>query len=245
MAWGLLGNVELISSGEVPAPALDFPKPANTEKFGYALCNMMGEVCDKHGGPQQYLMNTHKSTEDKQQFAKTLFDELGNSAGDILWSSNDLKIVSGQTYKKTGGALHRMHLAQCAFDFDASPRELTTKDVAIKLTERIVTEGFLTRDDNILLSINDDVLAASATGLEPWADKVQNPLPIFALRFTKGRSRVVTVLCILSMCFEDGMTGAAIKKAGLVLIKRTRRMCRLQDITWGDVERRANKTCLV
>ena len=203
-AWGLgtPGDVGPLTQCEVN----------NLNSFKKALMEGMGAMCDKYGGPRQYLCSTYDTPEKRRAFAVTLLVEFPMCEA-VTYHTDE--IIPGIPEEQRGQAKHSViHLPCFNFTHKASGKPPPGKDLCLKLTDEILTDGVLTHSEPILVSQPESLKGSMAAWCNEVPDvddpNVKRVLPAKqlcaqSLGYVKGQLRILTTLGMASLALEDGL----------------------------------------
>ena len=159
----------------------------------------------KHS-PVSYLETKYSSVADKEQYARALWQELPPMESHPPLMGDDLpgKAVELLTAKD----VCVMHLATISFSGASMVCEQTL-DKCLKLADEMLTDGFVTDTEPLLLDVSPTHVEAASVltqeSIPPWGDVVNgNPsLRVFSLCHHKSASRVVALHILLNMFMEE------------------------------------------
>ena len=145
----------------------------------------------KAGGPVQYLVVRYSSQKEKNEFADGLrakFPAVPTlNYQDKLPLPNTL--VAGGCDPRAPLCLHPVHFA---FGPTASMKALPEMNVALRLAEEMLLDGFLSQTEPVQIAVV----------VVPDGEMAESPLPIQSIGYVKGQARVCTLLGLLSIMMD-------------------------------------------
>lgn len=150
------------------------------------------EAWTKAGGPVQYLAARYSTLEEQQEFAAALRTRFPTVPTLTYHDTYPLPITVA-----SGGcdpcAPLCLHPALFAFGDHASVKSLPELNVAVRLLEEVLLDGFLSQTEPLQVTV---------IGAPCLPDKAVSPLPIQSIGYIKGQARMCTLLGLLS-CIMD------------------------------------------
>ena len=160
----------------------------------------------KNHTPLQLLEKKYPSVHDKDQYARILWHQFPPMASHPPWMRADLP--GKQEESLTAEDVIVMHLATISFSATSMVCEPTI-DKIMKLVDEILTDGFVTDTEPLLLDVSPTHLEAASIHtneiIPPWGDAVngQPSLRVFSLCHHKSASRVVALHVLLNVFMEE------------------------------------------
>ncbi len=183
---------EVVQAAVVDAQAL----PEKVE-FVHNLTNAMEDLCKKHGGPTQFLEHMLSATEDRVALAQ--------------WMKTTFPMVDDTTYTltRTLPAVDEEELGNLApltvpvaclgWERWVSLKSPIGETVCMELTHEIVTDGFITMGDPLLVLQPEEGVSAPYGTIDGTTDG----LGLFSLGYVKGHARVTTITAMLLLIHAD------------------------------------------
>ena len=187
---------ELVKSEDVKAEAqvktedkseLDLPKSGvlvgvtDLGQVKASLMNTFATVCDRYGGPSQYLLDKFPSETSRGKFREELLQA-------FPLQSSVHYVVPSLLGKKENTMLH---VSMLGFTPETSTKPFPYSSVCKQLFEEYLTHGFLT----------------DVEPLRVWssAEEKQKPPENFTVRYVKGSARSSSLLALLSLALDAGV----------------------------------------
>ena len=159
----------------------------------------MAWICETHGGPRQFLQTRYDTTEKLCNFQAALLQMLP-LRDDVVYQSTDaLAGASVEEYERVAPPAAVFHPAMFSFANGGSVKGHPEQNTAIKLTEHLARDGFVTTVEPLLVtSVHDRALDE--------LPKMPNGVTSFSVGFVKGSARMSTLLAILTMFVDDSIS---------------------------------------
>ena len=180
------------------------------ETFKSNVSRAVAEVCTRHGGPQQHLNFIHDTGDKRKAFAEWLYAAFPPSDSiNYKFDAREFQAVPESELSSTPAI--KVHLACFSFHPDASIKQAPGKDHTLRLADQILTEGFITSGDPLLLLLPD---SENLHGCTPtWTcPGSSTPVEAQSIGYHKAQSRMLSLLSILSVCYEDKVRPDMIKE---------------------------------
>ena len=161
----------------------------------------------KNHPPLQLLEKMYPSVHDKDQYARILWQQFPPMASHPPWVRADLP--GKQEAVLTAEDVIVMHLATISFSATSMVCE-PTKDKILKLADEILTDGFVTDTEALLLNVSPPQMNAiqgiqGLQGIPPWGD-MANGKPSFrpfSVCHHKSAARVIAPHLLLNVFLEE------------------------------------------
>ena len=153
--------------------------------------------------PLKYLETKYPTPESKADYARILWQLLPPLNDDCLfWDLENLPGKSPTTV--TAQDVHIVHIATLSF-LEASMVCVPSVEKCLKLADEILTDGFITETEPLILNAKVDVGDHAAPGIPPWGETVngKHTLRPFSLCHHKSAARVVTLHLLLNVFMEE------------------------------------------
>jgi hypothetical protein len=156
--------------------------------------------------PLQLLEKKYPSAHDKDRYARLLWHQFPPMASNPPLMKADLP--GKQEELLTAEDVIVMHLATISFSATSMVCE-PTKDKILKLADEILTDGFVTDTEPLLLDVSPTHVEAASVltqeSIPPWGDVVNgNPsLRVFSLCHHKSASRLIALHILLNVFMEE------------------------------------------
>ncbi len=173
--------------------------PAGTVKQNDRWLGWTKAACDRAGGPQQYLLARYSTTALRQSFADSLWSMFPPEETTTYHWSEALPFIRDEE-RSSAPAFH-LHVAAFGFGAHCSTKTAPEVHVAHRLAEEIVTDGFVTAGENLLVNIA--LSGEHCTLQRPWPGSCT--LGVQAVGYCKGQARMNTLLCMLSCAIDNGL----------------------------------------
>ena len=197
-AWGLKPPPVTPAADGLMSTSSTLRTPVNQIQFRELVVKYAEELMLKHHGPMQYLMQRYPTVEDKRTYMNKLWKlipPLPEKKYEFL-----VDIPAGQNDTMN------IHIACLNFDPAHSPREPTRSNTCLELLDNILTDGFVTDRDPLIVCTGgpEKIRARGNVASEmPWAEGSAAALPAFSVALQKGSARVATLHLVLSICLDD------------------------------------------
>ena len=157
----------------------------------------------KNHTPLQLLEKKYPSVHDKDQYARILWHQFPPMASHPPWMRADLP--GKQEESLTAEDVIVMHLATISFSATSMVCE-PTKDKILKLADEILTDGFVTDTEPLILNVTPTQMEEEGLkGIPPWGamvDGVQSLRP-FSVCHHKSAARVIALHLLLNVFMEE------------------------------------------
>ena len=160
---------------------------------------------DSGKSPVAFLEAKYSSAEDKQQYAQRLWQELPP----VETNPPVLSAHGSSGFGKPVGSLTAedvcvVHLAAISFAGGSMVCEPTV-DKIMKLADEILTDGFVTDTEPLLLNVTPTVMEMAAIpGIPPWGEMINGypSLRAFSVCHHKSAARVIALHMLLNVFME-------------------------------------------
>ena len=169
---------------------------SDTEQLRASVRSCLEEVCSTHGGPKQFLQSMYPTAAQRQAFAEALWTHFPPPDDANLHMSPALPEQEQGSHAQAAGpcgGVFLLHIACFSFDADASTNMPPGQSTALALADEILTDGFLTQHEPLLVSQPPFLEGVAA----PWQTAAAGNaavLPAQSVGYTKGQSRMTTLL---------------------------------------------------
>ena len=191
------------------------------DQFKEKLIAAADEMNKRFGGPRQYLLTLYATATQKKEFSNKLFDWFPMLQDTVYQTDNNVPLVTEAELSERTALV--VHISNLSFEERASTKQPPGREVCMKLVNEMCCDGFISSGDPLLLTKPQGLM----THVAPWCKEVQkeilgetvtvqepeNQLPAQSLGHYKSQARSVTLLALVSLCMEDGMTRDAFVKA--------------------------------
>ena len=155
----------------------------------------------KNHTPLQLLETKYPSVHDKDQYARILWQQFPPMASHPPWMSADLP--GKQEESLTAEDVIVMHLATISFSATSMVCEPTI-DKIMKLVDEILTDGFVTDTEPLILNVTPMQMEQQGLdGIPPWGATVGvdgfASLRPFSVGHHKSAARVIALLLLLNV----------------------------------------------
>ena len=162
----------------------------------------------KNHTPLQLLEKKYPSVHDKDQYARLLWHLFPPMASNPPWMRADLP--GKQEESLTAEDVIVMHLATISFSATSMVCEPTI-DKIMKLVDEILTDGFVTDTEPLLLDVSPTRMDAiqgiqGLAGIPPWGDTLANGKPSlrpFSVCHHKSAARVIALHILVNVFMEE------------------------------------------
>ena len=157
----------------------------------------------KTSTPLQVLEKKFPSVQEKDQYARRLWQEFSPMASNPPRMRADLP--GKREGELTAADVLVMHLATISFSATSMVCEPTI-DKIMKLVDEILTDGFVTATEPLLLNVTPAVIEqAGLLGIPPWGETVNGypSLRAFSLCHHKSAVRVIALHLLLNVIMEE------------------------------------------
>ena len=97
-----------------------------------------------------------------------------------------------------------VHVAALTFATEGSLKGAPEVHTVVRLVDEILTDGFVTSSEPLEVVQDDRLDAVGASLTSPWS--TVGTLKPFTLGYSKGQARATTLLGILSVCRDKGLS---------------------------------------
>ena len=179
----------------------------NPESFGQKsdaiLAHMKATL--KNGTPLQILAKKYPSAHDKDQYARILWQQFPPMESHPPWMRADLP--GKQEESLTAEDVIVMHLATISFSATSMVCEPTI-DKIMKLVDEILTDGFVTDTEPLILNVTPMQMEQQGLeGIPPWGATVgvdgSASLRPFSVCHHKSAARVIALHLLLNVFLEE------------------------------------------
>lgn len=172
------------------------------------LEKLKSKLADYPSGPAALLAAGLTTDAELIDFIQWLWTEFPERADVCYHHSKELQGVSEEMLAQTPP--NAFHLAAFAFNDRCSMKPPPGRDAALTLAEHILKHGFVTSGDPILAQHETLDQPVGAAVRPPWSKPVQGEcLEPFSVAFIKGRARISSLLALLWVMFDGGVTRIA------------------------------------
>ena len=157
----------------------------------------------KNHTPLQLLEKKYPSVHDKAQYARILGHQFPPMASHPPWMRADLP--GKQEESLTAEDVIVMHLATISFSATSMVCEPTI-DKIMKLVDEILTDGFVTDTEPLLLNVSPTQMENQVLlGIPPWGEMVNGKpsLRPFSVCHHKSAARVIALHLLVNVFMED------------------------------------------
>ena len=153
--------------------------------------------------PTVYLELKYPTDEDKEQYARVLWQELPPmDTNPPLMGA----VLPGKAVRLVmGGDVFVLHLAMISFS-DASMVCRPTMDKCLKLADEILTDGFVTDTEPLMLNVSSTEMEKHGLpGVPPWGEVLNGEATVrpFSVCHHKSAARVITLHLIVNCFLEE------------------------------------------
>ena len=203
-AWGLRDTSSLpMGLGQEAAPGTMMSQMSqqsvSSHEFRDVVLKAATQILNEFHGPMQYLMHRYKDPDSLKVYVQKLYKYLPPLDTSGYEMSFPFPVSTPATFVVHPGAL--------SFDPSYSPREPTRASTTLALLDHILTDGFVTEGDPIILcSGNEDkIRSRGLKGVQaPWAGAGNEfPIPPFSIAQHKGNARTSALHLILTLLIDD------------------------------------------
>ena len=177
-------------------------------KFHKTMMEAMANICQQHGGPLQYLRQTFPTEEKRKSFSDWLYKTFPPLPTESYLVTADLPQTNEEEKSRVGAFL--LHISAFSFLPTASLKLPPGSDVANKLAEEIMLDGFVTSGEPVLVTLPEQLHNSALA--PPWVSDTPGSQVLMAqsVGYAKGQARMGTLLAMLGLCFEDAVQGASL-----------------------------------
>lgn len=178
----------------------------------------MNEICDKWGGPRQYLLQQYPTASARKMFAAELLALLPLDSTQTYVEEPVPTIVEAQIKDNTALCFHP---AMFTFQKLGSTKVPPGKSLASSLTQEYLNDGFVTEGEP--LRVNQPPRLSETSTPAPWCTATEMPgvnpndppvttyfppnqVMAQSIGHQKSQARVTTLLAMCSIMIEDKMT---------------------------------------
>lgn len=193
-SWGLQ------TEGTEPEAALP--------KFHKSMMEAVANICQQHGGPLQCLRRTFSTEEKRKSFSEWLYQSFPPLPTESYHFTVDLPQTTEEEKSRVGA--FRLHVGAFSFLPAASLKLPLGGDVANKLAEEIMLDGFVTSGEPLLVTLPEQLRNSALA--PPWRpdDPRSQVLMAQSVGYAKGQARMGTLLAMLGLCFEDSVQATSL-----------------------------------
>ena len=179
------------------------PSARNRETI---LAEIERTLKNHNNNPVSYLEAKYPSVEAKEKYARALWQEFPPMDSNPPQLAGDLP--GKQMGSLTAQDVCVMHLAGISFSRGCMVCE-PTLDKVLKLADEIMTDGFVTDTEPLLLDVSPTHLEAASIqmseSIPPWGDVVNGKpsLRAFSVCHHKSASRVIALHILLNVFMEE------------------------------------------
>ena len=179
----------------------------NPESWGQKRDAILADLKAKlqNRTPLQLLEKMYPSVHDKDQYARILWHQFPPMASHPPWMRADLP--GKQEESLTAEDVIVMHLATISFSATSMVCE-PTKDKILKLVDEILTDGFVTDSEPLILNVTPMQMEQQGQeGISPWGATVGVDgfayLRPFSVCHHKSAARVIALHLLLNVFMEE------------------------------------------
>ena len=159
----------------------------------------------KNRTPLQLLEKMHPSVHDKDQYARILWQQFPPMESHPPWMRADLP--GKQEESLTAEDVIVMHLATISFSATSMVCEPTI-DKIMKLVDEILTDGFVTDTEPLILNVTPMQMEKEVDlmeGISPWGAMVDGVASLrpFSVCHHKSAARVIALHLLLNVFLEE------------------------------------------
>ena len=157
----------------------------------------------KHNTPLQLLEKKFPSADDKDRYARLLWHQFPPMASNPSLLRADLP--GKQEELLTAEDVIVMHLATISFSATSMVCE-PTKDKILKLADEILTDGFVTDTEPLILNVTPMQMEKEGLeGISPWGAMVDGVASLrpFSVCHHKSAARVIALHLLLNVFMEE------------------------------------------
>ena len=159
----------------------------------------------ENSSPLQYLEKKYPSVQDLEQYARPLWQEFPPMASNPPLMRADLP--GKQEELLTAEDVIVMHLATISFSATSMVCE-PTKDKILKLADEILTDGFVTDTEPLILNVTPMQMEKEVVlmeGISPWGAMVDGVASLrpFSVCHHKSAARVIALHLLLNVFMEE------------------------------------------
>ena len=179
----------------------------NPESWGQKKDAILADVKAKlkNYTPLQLLEKMYPSVHDKDQYARILWQQFPPMASHPPWMRADL--ADKQEESLTAEDVIVMHLATISFSATSMVCEPTI-DKIMKLVDEILTDGFVTDTEPLILNVTPMQMEKEVDlmeGISPWGAMVDGVASLrpFSVCHHKSAARVIALHLLLNVFMEE------------------------------------------
>ena len=183
--------------GELP---IDLPLKQVQDQI---MCGMEG-MCQKYGGPVQYLSHMLPDIASHDAFLKYLVDKFPEVESQYYTSCAHLPPITNDDLATTTPVC--VHVSVLGFDMSCSMKPPPGQSRTMGVMEQIVVDGFRTSEEPLLV-VQSRPSATIVRVDPPWqsSEPGQSPIAPFSVGYMKGMLRASTLLAMLHWCMQNGI----------------------------------------
>jgi hypothetical protein len=153
--------------------------------------NIINYICERYGGPQQYLIANINGADDMSRFSGWLYEKFPEK-GDVLYSTEIPLTVINESEMAQSLPLV-VHVGALGFQKCASTKPGPGREVFGELLEQYMTDGVVTASEPMIATGIVSSLEGDVTVTIPWS----GTLVPFCIGWIKGLARSTTLLASL------------------------------------------------
>ena len=217
MICGPVSEMDSCEDGATPGPAstmsveeawgLTLAEDDNPESWGQKRDAILADIKAKlkNYTPLQLLEKMYPSVHDKDQYARILWQQFSPMPSHPPWMRADLP--GKQEESLTVEDVIVMHLATISFSATSMVCEPTI-DKIMKLVDEILTDGFVTDTEPLILNVTPMQMEQQGLeGIPPWGATVgvdgSASLRPFSVCHHKSAARVIALHLLLNVFMEE------------------------------------------
>ena len=201
LAWSLTNEDGTVDMSATVQPGWGLQKIRESLGDGFKA------TVKEHGGPMQFLERRYPTKEAKVEYAKRLWAEFPPSDSTFpMLCDNPPACKDEDRMVGRPGANLFFHLAQLDFSEHASLRGPPALRTCCLLADEILTDGFVTVGDPLLVTRKECPPTDKGTGHWPSQDQGQPTAPAFAMGFVKGSARICTLHALVTVLLDEELS---------------------------------------
>ena len=172
------------------------------QEFSARVLHAMKQACKIHGGPRQFLQNELESLPKQKDFFEWLMQALPFGKSVAYQAEYPLPEVD---FERLGLAEKPFLLHPAAFSWEdrSSLKGPPDSKVCLQLAEEILTDGFLTANDSVLVAPMEPRSEPLSFGPPLPASPGQQAIAAFSIGYVKGSARIMTLMAMLLLFAQD------------------------------------------
>ena len=175
-------------------------------KIRELLGQAFNRTVKENGGTMQFLQTRYPTKESKVEYAKKLWEAFPpmDTAYPLL-CEDPPACREEDRMKGHPGDNVCFHLAQIDFSEQASFRGPPALRTCCLLADEILTDGFVTKGDPLLVTCKQYLKGSIDNVTAPWPaqDQGKPTMPAFSMGFVKGMARICTLHTLVTLILDD------------------------------------------